>query len=719
MRNKSKNMIRIIALALTLATMMTFVPALAESYSAAVTAGQIAVYADPGLSTAVGALNYHTIFIVNATNENVAQISYGGYTLYCDMSGITAISDIGISATFNQDSRVFEYPSTASRSAFVGAGLQVYVLAVQGNIAMVEKNGVVGYAYTGHLTKDKTVFDPIDNIGTAPGTAIQPSDGRVVIATIPAIISQNSVNIYRSASTASAILGSLAYGQTVTIRAYNDAWAYIELGGNYGFCPLSALRKVETAEEEPKKEDTPAPDSAIPAEVSVATMPVYQSANTASTVLGTLTKGARVNVISYNELWAYIELNGRYGYCPIGALTKVVESNNVISMGQATVIAAGAMFYESASQSSKAVNLPIGTTVDVFSYDSTWAYCGYMSYKGYMPVSALSASAYDELEAGDTGSAVTNLEAALLNLGYLDSVPGTSYNAQTTQAVQRLQAACGMNVTGVASTAIQRVLFSGNAPYSPLLNLSLAKGAVNDNVKRMQYRLYSLGYFAQTSSIDGDFGTNTAAAVKLFQSASGISATGTADSATIRAMYKSTAARLPSGSKAADAGSQPAPPPGSGATGTVSSMPSALASVTSSYWSGMSNAEKLEYVIFVAQNQLGKRYVFGSSGTATFDCSGLTMYCFKQIGISLAHSAYSVGYSNRFEKVSSIGALKRGDLVFFNTSSDSDLCDHTGIYLGASSFIHASSGSGKVVVSNLSSGYYNRAFSWGRRVLAS
>ena len=55
--------------------------------------------------------------------------------------------------------------------------------------------------------------------------------------------------------------------------------------------------------------------------------------------------------------------------------------------------------------------------------------------------------------------------------------------------------------------------------------------------------------------------------------------------------------------------------------------------------------------------------------------------------------------------------------MFFNTVSDSDQSDHTGIYLGSGYFIHASSGGEKVVVSNLNSGYYNRVFSWGRRVL--
>ena len=56
-------------------------------------------------------------------------------------------------------------------------------------------------------------------------------------------------------------------------------------------------------------------------------------------------------------------------------------------------------------------------------------------------------------------------------------------------------------------------------------------------------------------------------------------------------------------------------------------------------------------------------------------------------------------------------------MVFFNTISDSDLSDHAGIYIGEGYFIHASSGAHKVVVSNLTTGYYGRVFSWGRRIL--
>ena len=106
--------------------------------------------------------------------------------------------------------------------------------------------------------------------------------------------------------------------------------------------------------------------------------------------------------------------------------------------------------------------------------------------------------------------------------------------------------------------------------------------------------------------------------------------------------------------------------------------------------------------------------MYGSAGMSSFDCSGLTRYAYAVVGVSLPHSAYSVGYASG-QKVTR-AQLQRGDIVCFNTISDGDLCDHVGIYLGGGQFVHASSGQGRVVVSSLS-GYYSENFSWGRRVL--
>lgn len=151
---------------------------------------------------------------------------------------------------------------------------------------------------------------------------------------------------------------------------------------------------------------------------------------------------------------------------------------------------------------------------------------------------------------------------------------------------------------------------------------------------------------------------------------------------------------------------------------SIPGVNSSLLSTTSSYYSGMSNAEKLEYVIYMAQNLYGVPYASDANPPYSFDCSRYVRYCFQHAKIDLPHSSQTQGYDGGYAFISNAASLRRGDVVCFNTEAgDNDLSDHTGIYLGDGYFIHASSGGGKVIVSSLVSGYYKDNFSWGRRIL--
>ena len=131
------------------------------------------------------------------------------------------------------------------------------------------------------------------------------------------------------------------------------------------------------------------------------------------------------------------------------------------------------------------------------------------------------------------------------------------------------------------------------------------------------------------------------------------------------------------------------------------------------------SAQKPPLVLDEAILHLGKPYVYATAGPNTFDCSGFTYYCFKVTeNIRLLRSAREQGYDDTYEKIEEIENLLPGDLVSFNTNkSDSDECDHSGIYLGGGKFIHCSSAKGKVIISSLTKGYYNERFSWGRRII--
>ncbi len=115
----------------------------------------------------------------------------------------------------------------------------------------------------------------------------------------------------------------------------------------------------------------------------------------------------------------------------------------------------------------------------------------------------------------------------------------------------------------------------------------------------------------------------------------------------------------------------------------------------------------------VANNQLGKKYVWAASGPDSFDCSGFTMYVYKTaMGIDLPHSSKS--QSDVGTSVSK-SDLELGDLVFFDTDKDGDI-SHVGIYIGEGNFIHASSAKKKVMVSSLDEGFYQETYKGATRV---
>lgn len=120
-----------------------------------------------------------------------------------------------------------------------------------------------------------------------------------------------------------------------------------------------------------------------------------------------------------------------------------------------------------------------------------------------------------------------------------------------------------------------------------------------------------------------------------------------------------------------------------------------------------------------AKQYLGTGYVYGAASPRGFDCSGFTMYVYSQHGYSLPHSATSQWQSGLGTRVYSISELQPGDLVFFNDPSRNagKACSHAGIYTGDGQFIHSSSSrSGGVIVSSLTSGYYNTYFVGGIHV---
>ncbi|MEG0856344.1 MAG: SH3 domain-containing protein [Terrisporobacter sp.] len=128
------------------------------------------------------------------------------------------------------------------------------------------------------------------------------------------------------------------------------------------------------------------------------------------------------------------------------------------------------------------------------------------------------------------------------------------------------------------------------------------------------------------------------------------------------------------------------------------------------------SSNKASTVINYAKKQLGKPYVWGAQGPSSFDCSGFTYYTFKKsVGINLPRTSSA---QSKYGKSVSKSNLKPGDLVFFDTvGSNNGVVTHCGMYIGSGQFIHAASGQGKVVINDINSSYYVKAWVNARRVL--
>ena len=151
------------------------------------------------------------------------------------------------------------------------------------------------------------------------------------------------------------------------------------------------------------------------------------------------------------------------------------------------------------------------------------------------------------LREGDQGEAVYILQARLFELGYYTGRIDGRFSEETTMAVTQFQMANGLTADGIAGKGTQSKLESGtaipaggvapeqNMPQQPGTLSTLRRGDENAEVMVLQQYLLSLGYLS--TQPDGQFGSGTERAVKLFQEANGLTADGVAGKGTLSILY--------------------------------------------------------------------------------------------------------------------------------------------------------------------------------------
>jgi cell wall-associated NlpC family hydrolase len=241
----------------------------------------------------------------------------------------------------------------------------------------------------------------------------------------------------------------------------------------------------------------------------------------------------------------------------------------------------------------------------------------------------------------------------------------------TRAAIRRFQRRAGLPATGRLDAATRTAVVARGARTTRRSDRRRFTGAW---VAALQERL---GVDA-----DGVFGPATRAAVRRFQTEQGLApASGAPGPKTLAAMGLSRTSS-PTGAR-------------------TRSAPTTTAA------SGASTAAAVD----AAREQIGAPYASGGTGPGGFDCSGLTVYAFKQAGISLPRTSY-----DQYRKGAAVprDQIQAGDLVFFDSNGGG--ASHVGVATSPTTMISATTHG--VREDDFSSGYWGEHYVGARRISA-
>lgn len=124
------------------------------------------------------------------------------------------------------------------------------------------------------------------------------------------------------------------------------------------------------------------------------------------------------------------------------------------------------------------------------------------------------------------------------------------------------------------------------------------------------------------------------------------------------------------------------------------------------------NASLAQQIVNYALQFKGYPYVYGTAGPNSFDCSGFTSYVY-------AHFGYTLNRTSRDQLKNGVpvakSALQPADILLF--SRNGTQVTHVGLYIGEGKFIHASTSTTGVIISDLNSNYYVQHYFAARRII--
>lgn len=302
-------------------------------------------------------------------------------------------------------------------------------------------------------------------------------------------------------------------------------------------------------------------------------------ANTTSTILKKIQKGDTVTILGVTGSFYRVEFDGKTGY----AMKKYIDGTDpspdpspdpALSMQappaiseypyDTTVIDYVKLRKVAEAEGEVILTIPAGSVVTVYDrtsngfvkvkYDGKTGYCveTHINLANIpAPTPQPGAEKYTELKNGSEGAAVTALQSALAELGYLEEedVDG-KFGSKTEDALKVFQKRNGLTQDGIASQDLQLKLYEdtpkdtrGYRQYvrtvPPVAGAVIREKSKGEPVTKLQTRLKELGYYK--GELTGVCDEDTVAAIKLFEGKHGLVADGEMSAADQQVLYGATA----------------------------------------------------------------------------------------------------------------------------------------------------------------------------------
>lgn len=406
-------------------------------------------------------------------------------------------------------------------------------------------------------------------------------------------VTNDSVNMRKSASISSVIRERLKAGTQVEVTGESGSFFAVKYNGQTGYI----MKQYLATDAESIVTPTPVPVQTAEGypytTVTTDSVNLRKEKAANAAILAKIPKGAVITVKKISGTYAQTEYNGKEGWVkkdfiivkqivkptptptPVPTLAPGLDENSYIVLQKGSTGREVKVLQEALTE----LGFLTGKTDGIFGAGTENAVIAFQLKNNYPPVGIMDVNIQAFLYNGkplnvngkatkintlapvpgvtmklnNTGDAVGELQARLTELGYYHGSVTNKYDSSTKSAVAAFQKKNGLTADGICGAATQELLYSGTilhadqtatpspeptatpAPTFAVPSAKVERNSSGENAKLVQKRLKELKYYS--GAVDGKFGVRSVNALEKFQEANGLTPDGVAGTQTYAILF--------------------------------------------------------------------------------------------------------------------------------------------------------------------------------------